>query len=170
MYFGESERSLKSRSDERKRFDRNCDCGKNEIAKHCWEAGRNFSWDQKNVIERESRLISRKIKGTTHSLKNPNHGNKIFYMLPEIWLSNLLMYVTVVDFNQWNLRKLITAASVKLYCLITLICLIILISHIAQLLLIRKFYCFRPGSHVLFVYSRYNHLRWPMMREVSLET
>ena len=37
-----------------------------------------------------------------------------------------------------HLHKPITFASVKVYCLITLICLIILISHIAQLLLIRK--------------------------------
>ena len=41
-YFGESKRSLKSRSDENKRSVRNCDCDKNEIAKHCWEADHNF--------------------------------------------------------------------------------------------------------------------------------
>ena len=35
VYFGESKRSLKSRSDEHKRSVRNCDCDKNEIAKHC---------------------------------------------------------------------------------------------------------------------------------------
>ena len=88
-YFGESKRSLKSRSDEDKRYVRNYDCDKNEIAKHCWEADHNFNWDQKKVIDRESRLIPRKIKETIHSLKNPNHINKIFYMLPEIWLPNL---------------------------------------------------------------------------------
>ena len=49
----------------------------------------NFSWDQKKVIDREIRLIPRKIKETIHSLKNPNHINKISYMLPEIWLPNL---------------------------------------------------------------------------------
>ena len=43
VYFGESKRSLKSRSDERKRSARNCDCDKNEIAKHCWEADHNFN-------------------------------------------------------------------------------------------------------------------------------
>ena len=43
----------------------------------------------KKVIDRESRLIRRKIKETMHSLKNPNHINKISYMLPEIWLPNL---------------------------------------------------------------------------------
>ena len=55
-YFGESKRSLKSRSDEHKRYVRNCDCDKNEIAKRSWEA------DEKKVIYRESRLIPRKIK------------------------------------------------------------------------------------------------------------
>ena len=47
VYFGKSKRFLKSRSDEHKRSVRNCDCDKNEIAKHCWEADHNFSWDQK---------------------------------------------------------------------------------------------------------------------------
>ena len=73
IYFGESKRPLKSRSDEYKRSVRNCDCDKNEIAKHCWETDYNFNSDQKNVIDRESRLIPRKIKETIHSLKNPNH-------------------------------------------------------------------------------------------------
>ena len=89
VHFGESKRSLKLPSDEHKRSVRNCDCDKNEIAKHCWLANPNFNWDQKKVIDRESRLIARKIKGTIHSLKNPNHINKISYMLPEIWLPNL---------------------------------------------------------------------------------
>ena len=56
VYFGESKRSLKSRSDEHKRYVTNCDCDKNEIAKHYWEADHNFIWDQKKVINRESRL------------------------------------------------------------------------------------------------------------------
>ena len=89
VYFGESKRSLKSRSDEHKRSVRNCDCDKNEIAKHCWEADHNFNWDQKKVVDREGRLIPRKIKETIHSLKNPNRINKISYMLPEIWIPNL---------------------------------------------------------------------------------
>ena len=88
VYFSESKRSLKSRSDEHKRSVRSCDCDKNEIAKHCWEADHNFNWDQKKVIEGESRLIPRKIKETIDSLKNPNHINKISYMLPETWLPN----------------------------------------------------------------------------------
>ena len=70
VYLGESKRSLKLRSDEHKRSVRNCDCGNNEIAKHCWEADHNFSWDQKKVIDRERRLIPRKIKETIHSSKN----------------------------------------------------------------------------------------------------
>ena len=81
--------ALKLRSDERKRSVRNCDCDKNEIAKHCWEADNNFKWDQKKVIGRQSRLIPRKIKETIHSSKNANHINKISYMLLEIWLPNL---------------------------------------------------------------------------------
>ena len=43
----------------------------------------------------------------------------------------------------------------KVYCLITLICPIMLISHIAQLLLIRTFYCFRKGPHISFKYARH---------------
>ena len=56
VYSAESKRSLKSRSDEQKRSIRNSGCQKNEIAKHCWEANHNFSWDQKKVVDRESRL------------------------------------------------------------------------------------------------------------------
>ena len=37
----------------------------------------NFSLDQKKVVDRESRLIPRKIKETLHYLKNPNHISKI---------------------------------------------------------------------------------------------
>ena len=46
----------------------------------------------------------------------------------------------------------------------------ILISHIAQLLLIRNFYCFHPGPHISLKYVRHNHLRCVMMGEVSIET
>ena len=59
VYFGESKRSLKSGSDEQKKSVRDCDCDKNEIAKHCWEADHNLNWDQRKVIDRESRLIPR---------------------------------------------------------------------------------------------------------------
>ena len=89
VYFSESKQSLKLRSDEQKRCIRNCHCDKNEIAKHCWEADPTFNWDQKKAIDRESRLIPRKIKETIYSLKNSNHINKISSMLPEIWLPNL---------------------------------------------------------------------------------
>ena len=65
VYFGESKRSLKSRSDEHKRSFRNCDCEKNEFAKHCWEADHNFSRDQKKVVDRVIRLIPRNIKENT---------------------------------------------------------------------------------------------------------
>ena len=37
---------------------------KNSSPACCWEADHNFSWDQKKVIGRESRLIPRKIKET----------------------------------------------------------------------------------------------------------
>ena len=84
VYFGESKWSLISRSDKHKRSVRNCDCDKNEIAKHCWETDPNFSWDQKKVIDKEIWLILWKIKETIHCLKNPNHINKISYVLPEI--------------------------------------------------------------------------------------
>ena len=83
-----SKRSLKSRSDEQKRSVRNEDCDKNKTAKHCWEANHNFSWDKNKVIDRESRLIPRKIKETIHSMKNPNHINKTSYMFPERSLPN----------------------------------------------------------------------------------
>ena len=72
--------SLKLHSDEHKRSVRSCNCDKNKIAKHCWEVDHNFIWDQKKV-DRESRLIPRKIKETIHYLKNPNHINKISHML-----------------------------------------------------------------------------------------
>ena len=89
VYFGESKRSLKSRSDEHKRSAKNGNCDKNEIAKHCWEANHNFNCDQKKVVDRECKLIPRKIKEIIHSLKNPNNINKISYMLPGMWLRNL---------------------------------------------------------------------------------
>ena len=85
VYFGECKQSSKSRSYEHKRSIRNRDCDKSEIAKHCWEANHNFRWDQKKVVDRESRLILRNIKETMHCLSNPNHINK---MLPGIWLPN----------------------------------------------------------------------------------
>ena len=111
VFFGESKLSLKSRSDEQNKSVRNCNCGKNEIAKHFWEADHNFSWDQKKVIGRERRLISRMIKVTINSLKTPNHINKLSYTLPEIWLPSLLwFFVTYLfHFRRIILMKLMQA-------------------------------------------------------------
>ena len=75
VYFGESKRYLKLMSDEQKRSARNYNCKKNKIVNHCREGDHNFSWDQKEVVDRESRLIPRKIKKNMHSLKNPNYIN-----------------------------------------------------------------------------------------------
>ena len=44
-----------------------------------------------------------------------------------------------------------------------------LIIHIAELLLTRKFFCFRKGPHISFKYAQHSHLRCPMMGEVPLE-
>ena len=62
MYFGESKRYLKSRPDEQNRSVKNCDCKKSEIAKRYWEADHNSSYNQKKVVDRDSRLIPRRIK------------------------------------------------------------------------------------------------------------
>ena len=70
FYFTESKRSLKSRSEEHKRSVRTCDCGK--IAKLCWETDYKFSSDQKKIVDRESRLLPKKIKETMHYLNNMN--------------------------------------------------------------------------------------------------
>ena len=56
-----------------KQFLSACDCDKNEIPKHCCEVDNKFSQDQKKVADRESTLITRKIRENIHSLKNPNH-------------------------------------------------------------------------------------------------
>ena len=47
------------------------------IANYSWKVDRNCNWDQKKVIDRETRLIPRDIKETIQSLKNPNHIKKI---------------------------------------------------------------------------------------------
>ena len=67
---------------------------KNEISKLFWGADHNFSWDQKKVADKESRLIPRKIKETVHSLKNLNHINRISNILPEIRLPNLYVCIS----------------------------------------------------------------------------
>ena len=57
VYFGESKRSLKSRSGEHKKSFSNCDCDKNEVTKQRWEVDHNFNWHQKEVTEMENWLI-----------------------------------------------------------------------------------------------------------------
>ena len=61
---------------------------KNEIAKHCWEADHNFSLDQKKIVDRDCSFIPKMIEEIIHSLKNPNHTQKVSCMLPEVWLPN----------------------------------------------------------------------------------
>ena len=78
---GESKRSLKSLEDEHKRSARNRDCEKKKTAKHSWETNHNCCWEQKKVVDSESRLVPRKIKETMHSFENPYHINKVSYML-----------------------------------------------------------------------------------------
>ena len=145
----------------------------NIILDYVWST--KYSWDQKKVVYRKSRLIPRKIKEIIHSLKNPNHLSKISYMLPEIWLPNLRYCLVTFLFHirRFELMKVMETrhfCSVNLYCIITLICLVTLVSHIAQLFLVHKFYCFYPGLHITFKYVRHNHLHCLMMREVSLKT
>ena len=74
VYFVESKRSLKSQNLKQKRSVTNCDCDKNKIAKNCWDADHNFNWYQKKFVDREIRLIPKKIKKTVHSLKNRNQN------------------------------------------------------------------------------------------------
>ena len=45
--------------------------------KHCWKADHNFSWHQKKVFDRESRLNPWKIKEVKHSLQNPDYINNV---------------------------------------------------------------------------------------------
>ena len=48
----------------------------------------NFSQDQKMAVDNKSWLTPRNNKETIHSMRNPNHINKIPHMLPEILLPN----------------------------------------------------------------------------------
>ena len=41
----------------------------------------------------------KKIKKTTHSLKNSNHFNKISYMFPEIWFPNIGEFLVTYLFH-----------------------------------------------------------------------
>ena len=91
-FFSESKWSLKLYSDEYKRSVKNRDYEKNENVKHYREKECSYRWNKK-IVDRESRFHRLKIlviwKKTINSLKNPNHINKIFNMLPERWLPNL---------------------------------------------------------------------------------
>ena len=62
LSFGGSKRLLKLRSDKHKRSVRNSNFEKHEIAKQRWEVDYNFCWYHNKVVNRESKLISRKIK------------------------------------------------------------------------------------------------------------
>ena len=73
--------------------------------------------------------------------------------------SLILILYNIIIFTYSNI--IFTYSNI--HCLITLICLIILISHIAKLLPIHKFYCFRPGANISFKYARHNHLRCLIM-------
>ena len=68
---------------------RNCDCEKNDIAEHCWEADHSFSCDEKKVVDGDSRWVHKKIQKTLRSLKNSSPINTICYMFPETWLPYL---------------------------------------------------------------------------------
>lgn len=68
---------LKLQSDEQKGSVKNRSHETDETAKHC-RGDHSFSWNQKEVVDREYRLIPRNIKEAIHSLKNPNHINIIF--------------------------------------------------------------------------------------------
>ena len=65
VYFGESKRFLKPRSDEHKRSVRNCNCDKNEIAKLWSEADHNsqsleqkIQWKMVSNIKNKQHLFS----------------------------------------------------------------------------------------------------------------
>ena len=91
VYFGESKWFLKSQSDEKKNdLLKIVIVARMKLQNTCCKEYHNFSCVQKKVFDAVSRLIFRKVKETIHSLKHSNQINKIFYMLPEKWLPNLL--------------------------------------------------------------------------------
>ena len=89
VYFDESKRPLKSRSDKHKSSFKNCDSENSEVAKHCWKVDHKFNWNEKKVLDGQNRFIPRKIKETMHFLKNPNQPSNISHILPNVWLPNL---------------------------------------------------------------------------------
>ena len=138
----------------------------NQIAKHCWEADHNLNWDEKEGIDRESRLIFGNIKETIHSLKNPNHIKKNPYMFPETRLSSLQQFLVIFLYHihRFYLMKL---TETHQFCVHkALLSNFLNQSHCATFL-ISQFFCFRPYLHIFFLN---NHLHCPLMREVSLKT
>ncbi|XP_057291948.1 uncharacterized protein LOC130614539 [Hydractinia symbiolongicarpus] len=89
VYIGETKRKFKQRVQEHMRAVRNGDVKKNEIADHSWSRSHQFNWDEKKIIDRESRTTARKIKETINSVERNKHINSISYQLPEIWLPAL---------------------------------------------------------------------------------
>ena len=110
-------KGLKGRSDEHKKSVRNCICDKNEIANYWWEADHNLNWDQKKLLDRQNRLIPKKIKEAIHSLKNLNR--KVSHMLLEIWLPKLL-WITInkkaFSHQIWKIRKIIKYTEAAVFC------------------------------------------------------
>ncbi|XP_057298389.1 uncharacterized protein LOC130629264 [Hydractinia symbiolongicarpus] len=89
VYIGETKRKFKQRVQEHMCAVRNGDVKKNEIADHSWSRSHQFNWDEKKIIDRESRTTARKIKETINSVERNKHINSISYQLPEIWLPAL---------------------------------------------------------------------------------
>ena len=85
-YIGESKRTFETRSKEHKRAIRNGDVDKNEMAEHCWKNDHTMNWDEREIIDFEQNLVSRKIKESIHSVKDKHHINSISYSLPDIWI------------------------------------------------------------------------------------
>ena len=86
-----------------------------------------------------------------------------FITLSNYHFSNWLrMQCLFVYCHYFNLQFPITLKQF----LITFTSLIILISHISQLLRTRKFYCFCPSPHICFRYAWNNYLPCPMIGEV----
>ena len=79
---------------------------KNEISKHSWDEDHTFNLDEKIVPDRESTSTPRKIKETIHSLKKPNHFNKISYMLLSTSCLKILNNKTKCKFGTFAFPKL----------------------------------------------------------------
>ena len=92
---------------------RNCDFEKNEIAKNCWEADYSFSWNQKNAVDSE--IV--KAGWFSGRLKKQYILWRILIALTKIFTCFLKYVATITN----EIYAHLTFASVKLYCLITLI-------------------------------------------------